>query len=111
MIKIAVDAMGGDAAPHSEVLGVIQAVQEYPVGVMLVGDEGRLKDELKRHKAADLPIEIVHASEVISMGEAVSTAVRKKKDSSIRVPPSWFEMKANGVVSGNTGACIAVTSS
>ncbi len=111
MIKIAVDAMGGDAAPHSEVLGVIQAVQEYPVGVILVGDEGRLKEELKRYKAADLPIEIVHASEVISMGEAVSTAVRKKKDSSIRVAAKLVrDGKADGVVSaGNTGACMAVT--
>ena len=111
MIKIAVDAMGGDAAPHSEVLGVIQAVQEFPVGVILVGDEARLREELKRHKVADLPIEIVHASEVISMGEAVSTAVRKKKDSSIRVAAKLVrDGKADGVVSaGNTGACMAVT--
>ena len=90
---------------------MIQAVQEYPVGVILVGDEGRLKDELKRYKVAGLPIEIVHASEVISMGEAVSTAVRKKKDSSIRVAAKLVrDGKADGVVSaGNTGACMAVT--
>lgn len=110
MIKIAVDAMGGDSAPHSEVLGVIQAVQEYPVGVILVGAEDRLKEELRKHKATNLPIEVVHASEVIAMGEAVSTAVRKKKDSSIRVAAKLVrDGKADGVVSaGNTGACMAV---
>ncbi len=111
MIKIAVDAMGGDSAPHTEVLGVIQAVQEYPVGAILVGDESRLRDELRRHKASHLPIEVVHATEVIKMDEAVSTAVRKKKDSSIRVAAKLVrDGKADGVVSaGNTGACMAVT--
>jgi len=111
MIKIAVDAMGGDNAPHSEVLGVVQAVQEYDVGVILVGAEDRLREELRKNKATHLPIEIVHASEVISMDEAVSTAIRKKKDSSIRVAAKLVrDGKADGVVSaGNTGACMAVT--
>lgn len=111
MIKIAVDAMGGDSAPHAEVSGVIQAVQEYPVGVILVGDEGRLKEELRKGAATRLPIEVVHASEVITMGEAVSTAIRRKKDSSIRVAAKLVrDGKADGVVSaGNTGACMAVT--
>ncbi len=111
MIKIAVDAMGGDSAPHSEVLGVIQAVQEYPVRVILVGDEDQLKGELRKNGAGSLPIDVVHASEVITMGEAVSTAIRKKKDSSIRVAAKLVrDGKADGVVSaGNTGACMAVT--
>lgn len=111
MIKIAVDAMGGDNAPHSEVLGVVQAVQEYDVGVILVGAEDRLREELRKNKATHLPIEIVHASEVIGMDEAVSTAIRKKKDSSIRVAAKLVrDGKADGVVSaGNTGACMAVT--
>jgi glycerol-3-phosphate acyltransferase PlsX len=111
MIKIAIDAMGGDSAPHAEVLGAVQAVQEYQVGVILVGREERLKEELKKYKAGHLPIEIVNASEVISMGEPVSTAVRKKKDSSIRVAAKLVrDGRAAGVVSaGNTGACMAVT--
>jgi glycerol-3-phosphate acyltransferase PlsX len=110
MIKIAVDAMGGDTAPHSEVLGVIQAVQEHSVGVILVGAEDQLREELKKHRATHLPIEVVHASEVITMDEAVSTAIRKKKDSSIRVAAKLVrDGKANGVVSaGNTGACMAL---
>jgi phosphate acyltransferase len=111
MIKIAVDVMGGDTAPHSEVLGVVQAVQEYEVGAVLVGAEDRLREELRKQKATHLPIQVVHASEVITMDEAVSTAIRKKKDSSIRVAAKLVrEGKADGLVSaGNTGACMAVT--
>ena len=83
MIKIAIDAMGGDGAPHSEVLGAVQAAQEYQVGVILVGMEERIHGELKKCKARDLPIEVVHASEIITMDDPVSLAVRKKKDSSM----------------------------
>jgi len=110
MIKIAVDTMGGDSAPQVEVQGCLEAVQEYPVGLLLVGAEDRLRSELGKHKVGRLPIEIVHASETISMGEAVSTAIRKKKDSSMRVAVRLVkEGKADGVVSaGNTGACMAV---
>ncbi|PYV44227.1 MAG: phosphate acyltransferase PlsX [Acidobacteria bacterium] len=111
MIKIAIDAMGGDGAPHSEVLGAVQAAQEYQVGVILVGMEERIHGELKKCKARDLPIEVVHASEIITMDDPVSSAVRKKKDSSMRVAAKLVhEGRASGVVSaGNTGACMAVT--
>ena len=111
MIKIAVDAMGGDSAPHVEVLGAVQAVREYQVGVILVGPEPRLREELKKHDVEGLPIEIVQASEAITMEEAVATALRKKKDSSIRVAAKLVrDGEAAGVVSaGNTGACMAVT--
>lgn len=111
MIKIAVDAMGGDSAPHVEVLGAIQAVREYRVAVILVGPEPRLREELKKHDVEGLPIEIVQASEAISMEEAVATALRKKKDSSIHVAAKLVrDGEAAGVVSaGNTGACMAIT--
>src|SRR2546426_2858387 len=100
MIKIAIDAMGGDGAPHYEVLGAVQAAQEYQVGVILVGIEERIQTELKKCKAHDLPIEIVHANEIISMNEPVSSAVRKKKDSSIRIAAKLVrEGRAAGVVS------------
>ncbi len=111
MVKIAIDAMGGDTAPHTEVLGAVQAAQEYEVEVILVGREDRIKEELKKHKANDLPIETVHASETISMDEAVSSALRRKKDSSMRVAAKLVrDGRAAGVVSaGNTGACMAIT--
>jgi phosphate acyltransferase len=110
MIKIAIDAMGGDSAPHAEVQGAVQAAQEYQVGVVLVGIEERIKEELKKYRTQNLPIEIVHASEIITMNEPVSTAVRKKKDSSMRVAAKLVrEGRAAGIVSaGNTGACMAV---
>jgi phosphate acyltransferase len=110
MIKIAVDAMGGDSAPHVEVLGAVQAAKEYQVGIILVGAEPRIREELKKHDLAGLPIEVVQASEVITMEEDVSTALRKKKDSSFRVAAKLVQDgRASGVVSaGNTGACMAV---
>jgi glycerol-3-phosphate acyltransferase PlsX len=111
MIKIAVDAMGGDSAPHAEVQGAVQAAQEYQVGVVLVGIEERIREELKKYRTEDLPIEVVHASEIITMNEPVSTAIRKKKDSSMRIAAKMVrDGRAAGVVSaGNTGACMAVT--
>jgi phosphate acyltransferase len=110
MIRIAVDAMGGDSAPQVEVQGSVQAVSEYAVGVYLVGDQDRIRAELRKLKTRDLPIEVVHASETIAMGEPVSSAIRKKKDSSMRVAAQLVkESKADGIVSaGNTGACMAI---
>jgi phosphate acyltransferase len=110
MIRIAVDAMGGDLAPQMEVQGSVQAVQEYPVGVLLVGARDRIQQDLRKYRTGNLPIEIVHASESIAMDEPVSSAIRKKKDSSMRVAAQLVkEGKADGVVSaGNTGACMAI---
>jgi glycerol-3-phosphate acyltransferase PlsX len=110
MIRIAVDAMGGDLAPQMEVQGSVQAVQEYPVGVLLVGARDRIQQDLRKYRTGHLPIEIVHASESIAMDEPVSSAIRKKKDSSMRVAAQLVkEGKADGVVSaGNTGACMAI---
>src|SRR5262245_49154112 len=111
LIKIAVDAMGGDHAPVAEVEGAIQAAREFRVGVVLVGQQDRIKNEMDQHGYAvsRLPIEIVNASEVITMGEPVANAVRRKRDSSIRVAARLVrEGKAHALVSaGNTGAVMA----
>jgi glycerol-3-phosphate acyltransferase PlsX len=110
MLTIAVDAMGGDHAPKSEVEGAIAATRSLPVKVILVGVEDVLRKELARHpEAAELPIEVVHASEFITMEDSAAKAVRTKKDSSIRVA-SRLMLKGvvQGVVSaGNTGAVMA----
>ena len=84
-IKIAVDAMGSDQAPAVEVEGAVQAAAEYGIPIVLVGQEHRVHDQLRKHDTANLPIEVVHAGEVITMEESAATAARKKKDSSIRV--------------------------
>src|SRR5215470_13170072 len=107
--KIAVDAMGGDKAPAVEIEGAIQAASQYGIPIVLVGQEDRIRELLRQHDTTGLPIEVVHASEVITMDESAATAARKKKDSSIRVAARLMrDSGIAGVVSaGNTGAVMA----
>ena len=107
---IALDAMGSDRAPRPEIEGAIQAARHHDVHVILVGPEQVLRAELNRYPAAaSLPLEIVHASEVVTMAEKAAQAVRTKKDSSMRVGLRLVrEGRAVGFVSaGNTGAVMA----
>lgn len=106
---IALDAMGSDRAPKPEIDGAIQAARHYDVRVLLVGPESILRAELERHPAAALlPIEIVHASEVISMEDKAVAAVRAKRDSSMRVAARLVRdgRAAGFVTAGNTGAAM-----
>ena len=106
---IALDAMGSDRAPKPEVEGAIHAARQYGVHVKLVGPEEIVKAELRRHLTASrLPIEVVHASEYITMDDKVE-AVRAKRDNSMRVGLRLVrEGSANGfVTAGNTGAAMA----
>src|SRR5713226_5451434 len=107
---IALDAMGSDRAPKPEIEGAILAARLYGVRVILVGVESTIRAELDRHPSAtDLPLEIVHASEVITMDDKAVQAVRAKRDSSIRV---GLRMVRDGqatafISAGNTGAAMA----
>jgi glycerol-3-phosphate acyltransferase PlsX len=106
---IALDAMGSDRAPKPEIEGALQAARHHGVHVLLVGDETHLKQELARYPGARrLGIEVVHASEVITMDDKVE-AIRAKRDSSIRVGLRLVrEGRADGfVTAGNTGAAMA----
>jgi glycerol-3-phosphate acyltransferase PlsX len=109
MYTVAVDAMGGDAAPRVEVEGAILAARSYPVKILLVGRQEILRRELAEHLADHVPIEIVNATEVITMDDAAAKAVRSKRDSSIRVAARLVrDGRAHGLVSaGNTGAVMA----
>jgi glycerol-3-phosphate acyltransferase PlsX len=110
MLTIAVDAMGGDHAPKSEVEGAIRAAQELGVRVLLVGQADIVGAELAKHPhASRLPIDIHHAKEFITMDDSAAKAVRLKKDSSIRIASRLVrDNVAAGVVSaGNTGAVMA----
>ncbi|HEY7390329.1 MAG TPA: phosphate acyltransferase PlsX [Bryobacteraceae bacterium] len=110
MVTIAVDAMGGDHAPKAEVEGAIQAVRTLPVKVILVGREDVVRRELDEYSDwRALPVEVRHASEVVTMDDSAARAVRSKRDSSIRVASRLVrEGLAHGVVSaGNTGAVMA----
>jgi glycerol-3-phosphate acyltransferase PlsX len=107
MITIAVDAMGGDHAPKTEVEGAIRAARSLGVKVILVGREELIREELDKHEeASELPIQIVHASERVSMEESAAKTIRGKRDSSIRVACRLVrDGVAAGLVSaGNTGA-------
>ena len=109
MIKIAVDAMGSDQAPAVEVEGAVQAAAQYGISIVLVGQEDRVHEILRSHDTSGLPIEVVHASEVITMEESAATAARRKKDSSVRVAARLMrDSGVFGIVSaGNTGAVMA----
>lgn len=109
-MKIAVDAMGSDYAPHEIVLGAIDAVREYGYEVVLVGDQVQIEKELNAWGDwKKLPITVQHASEVITMHESPSVAVRKKKDASLVVATRLVRQKeCDAVISaGSTGAGVA----
>jgi phosphate acyltransferase len=110
MLTIAVDAMGGDHAPKSEVAGAIEAAEAYPLKVILVGKEDVVRRELDSHGSWDRDkIYIRPASDVITMEDSAAKAVRTKKDSSVRVGTRLVrDGIADGFVSaGNTGAVMA----
>ncbi len=110
MLTIAVDAMGGDHAPKSEVEGAVRAAEEYQFKVILVGIEDDVRQELAKHpNASGLPIEIHHAPDVITMDDLAANAARKKRNSSIHVAARMVrDGVADGFVSaGNTGAVMA----
>ncbi|MBS6602389.1 MAG: phosphate acyltransferase PlsX [Brachyspira sp.] len=129
MTRIAIDAMGGDHAPHEIVAGAVWGAQEYGVGIELVGKQDRIEQELdriaqegiysdcgtggkKRRIKIDLSkldIKVTHASEVIEMGEAPGQAIRKKKKSSIVLAVDAVAKGSSDAVvaAGSTGAAMA----
>jgi glycerol-3-phosphate acyltransferase PlsX len=110
MTTIALDAMGGDHAPRAEVEGAILAARELDVRILLVGMEETLREELKLHKCHDLPIEVVNATDVITMSDSPAHAFRRKKDSSLHIAAKLVrDGQAEALVSaGNTGAVMTV---
>lgn len=109
MIKVAVDAMGGDYAPVEMVAGAAAAVNvNKEIQVLLVGQEHIVSEELKKHTYPKDQIKIVNATEVIETGEPPVHAVRKKKDSSIVVGMKLVKQKeADAFVSaGSSGAVL-----
>jgi glycerol-3-phosphate acyltransferase PlsX len=106
-LPIALDAMGGDHAPAAMVDGALLAAREG-IPVMLVGREADIRRELERHgDASSLPIQVVHASDVIGMDDA-ATAARRNKNLSINVAMQQLrQRKVCAVVAqGHTGATL-----
>ena len=110
-MKIAVDAMGGDRGPAVVVEGAVAAVREFGASVVLVGDRAAIEREILRLHAQNLGIEIAHASQVVGMAESPSHALRRKRDSSLKVAAELVkDGKASGFISaGNTGAAMAIS--
>lgn len=108
---IAIDAMGGDIGPEVTVAAASRIIkQRNDVKLILVGFEDRIKAEIaKLNLEISDRLSIQHASEVVDMDEAPASALRKKKDSSMRVAINLVhEGKASAAVSaGNTGALMA----
>jgi glycerol-3-phosphate acyltransferase PlsX len=111
VLTIALDALGGDHAPKPEVEGAMRAVKTLGVKVLLVGQGDLVKAELEKHlDYREYPIEIVHASERITMEDSPAKVARSKKDSSMHVGSRLVaDGMAHGfVTAGNTGACMAI---
>jgi glycerol-3-phosphate acyltransferase PlsX len=107
---LALDAMGGDYAPAATVEGAIEALNEnMDLSVILVGNESEIGRELEKRDCADLPISIKHATETVEMDDSPLIALRRKKDSSIRVAIDLVKAgKADTMASaGNSGVVMA----
>jgi len=112
-VTVAIDCMGGDHGAHVTVPAALQYLARDPESAfVLVGRRGDIEAELKRCRAAETPrLRIQHASEVIEMHDPPATALRSKKDSSIRVAVDLVKRgEAQACVSaGNTGALMAIS--
>ena len=107
-MRIAVDAMGGDHAPLVNVDGAIAAAQEFGIQTLLVGKTASLERLLRDSGYRGDKIEIVDAPEVVTMEEPATAALRKKRNSSIRIAANCVrDGRAAGLVSaGHTGAAM-----
>ena len=112
-VTVAIDCMGGDHGPHVTVPAALDCLaRTEDVNVILVGHQGAIEAELRKHDAQSSPRLVVkHASETIAMDESPAVALRSKKDSSMRVAVNLVkEGSAHACVSaGNTGALMAIS--
>lgn len=108
-MNIALDAMGGDHAPHEVVSGAVDAARAYGITVSLVGKPDVIERELAKHKTAGLRLPVVPASQVIEMDDKPANAVRAKPDNSMSVGCKLVRSGAADafVTAGNTGGALA----
>lgn len=109
-MKIVLDAMGGDYAPGVTVEGAVLATREFGIPVVLVGREPAIRQELAKHDIRNLPLSVVHASEVVEMEDKPSEVVRGKPDSCMHVGMRLVKSgEADAfVTAGNTGGALAI---
>ncbi len=110
-MKIVVDAMGGDHAPQAVIAGVVDALKEFDVTIVLVGRTEEIEAELKKYDVDRTRIEIVHADEVVGMDEPATNVIRKKRNSSITIGINLLKdpQYQAFISAGNTGAVVAAS--
>ena len=109
-MKIVVDAMGGDHAPEAIVEGAVLAAREYETPIILTGLSEKIQTELDKHDPDhELPIEIVHADEVVEMHDSPGKVLRSKRKSSMKIGLDLLKEGEGAafVSAGNTGAVLA----
>jgi|UniRef100_A0A7C2ZPH7 glycerol-3-phosphate acyltransferase PlsX len=108
MTRIAVDCMGGDYAPEEIVKGCLSAYKELGIESILVGDEEKIRDIIKR-EGFGYELQVVNASDVVQMHEPPSNVLKKKQSSLFVAGKLVRDGLADGLVSaGNTGAVLTV---
>jgi glycerol-3-phosphate acyltransferase PlsX len=111
-MKVAVDAMGGDFAPHEIIKGAVEAAREFGVTVVLVGDEAAINVELSQYRQGQpFSYEVTPTTQVITFHDHPSEVLRTRKDSSLyRAVQLVAEKKCDAIVSaGSTGAQMAIS--
>lgn len=113
MLRIALDAMGGDLGPRAAVEGAIMALRQAPgpMAVVLTGDEPVLSGLISELGGSDLPIKVVHATQVVEMGDVPTVVLKTKTDSSLAVAVGLQKkgLADASVSPGNTGAMMAAS--
>ncbi len=109
MVRVVLDAMGGDHAPQVTVEGGVWAAREHGIELVMVGQQGVVEAELARHETSGLSLPIMHASQVIEMEDEPASAARVKKDSSMVVGMDLVKKgEADAFFSaGNSGGVMA----
>ncbi|MEO7156003.1 MAG: phosphate acyltransferase PlsX, partial [Vicinamibacterales bacterium] len=109
MIRVAVDAMGGDHAPAHPVDGAVAAARNFGLGIDLIGREDCVRAELQRHPdAGELDVRVIDAADVIEMTESPARALRRKPGASIRIAAEHVAAGGAGALfsAGHTGASV-----
>ena len=113
-IRIILDAMGGDFAPHNEILGAADALRYFRANsvnaeIVFVGREPDIRAALTKHDLTDMNFSIIHADEIVTMEDEPAVAFRKKRNSSLYIGLQQHkEGNAEAFVSaGNTGAVMS----
>jgi glycerol-3-phosphate acyltransferase PlsX len=110
MTRIVVDAMGSDNFPTPDVEGAVLAAREYGVGILLVGDEARIRPELEKQNTKGLSLKVVHAPEMLTMEDkGMGLVLKARRPNSKNSMAVGIDLVKNGeadafVTAGNTGA-------